>query len=184
MSVFLDTHAQSYAKKNTCTCFKQSVTGKHVQDQLGKLYRSSFFVVKQPLLQRSLVWGSLGLTLNHCNKPIQRQALTNCKLSFIWHVSILFSLTAHKAAVTTSVTLCHMLNHQCAGVSSTVVAVIVQITAILQPLKCEVISCGFNLEGCLCSSEYRLAFGVLDHPRGVNWHRRGKIYFGDDLQSH
>ena len=120
------------------------------------------------------MWGSLELTLNYSNKPIQRWALTHYKLSFVWNFFFIFSLIAHKAAPATSITLLHMLYHQCAGVSSTVVAVIVHITAILQPLKLEVISCGFNLEDCLCSSKYRLACGVLGHPWGINWHRRGK----------
>ena len=59
-------------------CHRQTCAG-----SIRQIIPFKLFVVKQPLLQRSLVWGSLGLTLNHCNKPIQRQALTNCKLSFI-----------------------------------------------------------------------------------------------------
>ena len=44
-------------------------------------------------------------------------------------------LIHHKASVATSITLLHMLNVQCIGISSTVVNAIFQIAAILLPLK-------------------------------------------------
>ena len=45
-------------------------------------------------------------------------------------------------------TLLHLSNAQCVGVSSTVVNVILQISTILLPLKLEIISCSFNFECC------------------------------------
>ena len=69
-----------------------------------------------------------------------RWALTDSKFGLFWNFSISFNFILHKTSVATFITLLHPSNAQCVGVSSTVVTVIVYITSILLPLKCEVIN--------------------------------------------
>ena len=80
-------------------------------------------------------------------------------------------------------TLLHRLNAQCVGVSSTVVTIIVHITAILLSLKHKSVSCGLNCEGSLCSCLYRLAFWVLSDLWGSNCKEREHLVylFGDEV---
>ena len=110
---------------------------------------------------------------------LHHSVLTNSKVGFIRKFSGLRHSILHYASVVTFITFFHTLNPYYISISSTKVNVIVYIILILLPLKCNAASCGFNLEGCFCSSGYWMAFRVLNNLRR-SWK---KIYFVMTLQN-
>ena len=107
----------------------------------------------------------------------QNYKLTNCKFSLFWGHSTLFNWILHKTSVVTFVNFLHTLNSKGAGAFSQTEreprVIAVNVCTFSLPLKPKIISCGFNIESCVCFRRYCLVLRMLCDLRGINCKETG-----------
>ena len=126
--------------------------------------------------------------INQQRTSKENYKLTNFKFSRFWRHSTLFNWILHKTSVVTFITFLHTLNPKGAGAVSLARRqpriIAVNFCTVFLPLKLKIISCGFNIEGYVCSSRYFLVLRMLCDCRGNNWERKGVIQLMGDFTLH
>ena len=115
----------------------------------------------------STKWKMIKHTVVYTLFTKSKYKLTNWKTSFLWRLFLLFNWILYQASVVTFVIFLCVLNTKCASVCTYAEIeprlIANNVSLIFLPLELKIISCGFNSEGCICSSSYWLALWIHLH---------------------